>query len=317
MRGEPIINNTEKTELKDYLLGQLQEPDEDRVETRLLSDPQYGEEFDIVVNELTDQYVTGEMQGTERDQMERYFFASPARREKLRIAAALKEHKQHVRGGKRWVPSRELKIAASILIVFGLAFGIWWITKGDPDLDRKKGLAALQNAYREQRPVEPRISALAHAPFAVRRGPEVDNSMKDDLRRAELHLVQAVKDRPAPETYHALGKVYLAQGKPDDAIKQFEESLKSNQNNAQVYNDIGVAWLQKGDFSRSLDSFNKALQIDGNLQEALFNRALTYEKQSRKEEAKADWREYLKRDSSSPWAGEARQHLKTLESATD
>jgi tetratricopeptide (TPR) repeat protein len=279
----------------------------------LLSDPQYGEEFDVVVDELTDQYVTGEIQGVEREQMEQYFFAAPARREKLRMAAALKEYKQHVRGGKRWVSSRELKIAASILIVVGVAFGVWRLTKGDPDLELKKGLAALQDAYREQRPLEPRVSALAHAPFSVRRGPEVDNSIQDDLRRAELHLTQAVKDKPGPETYHALGKVFLAQGKPDDAIKQFQESLQGNPNNGQVYNDIGVAWLQKGDFNRSVDSFNMALQLDGNLQEALFNRALTYEKQSRAEEAKADWREYLKRDSSSPWAGEARQHLKLLD----
>ena len=52
-----------------------------------------------------------------------------------------------------------------------------------------------------------------------------------------------------------------------------------------------------------------ALQLDGNLLEALFNRALCYEKQSRSDEAKADWNEYLKRDSTSPWADEARRHL--------
>ena len=279
----------------------------------MLSDPDYGEEFDIVADELTDQYVAGEIQGAERAQVERYFFASPARRQKLRIAAALKEHKQRVRGGKRWVPSRELKIAASILIVVGLAFGVWRLTKGDPDLELKKGMAALQDAYREQRPLEPRVSALAHAPFSTRRGPEVDNSMTDDLRRAELHLGQAVKDKPAPEVHHALGKVYLAQGRFDEAMKEFEGSLKGDQNNAQVYNDIGVAWLQKGDFNRSLENFNKALQLDGNLHEALFNRALSYEKQSRTEQAKADWGEYLKRDPSSPWAAEARQHLKLLD----
>jgi len=57
----------------------------------LLSDPVYIEEFDVVVDELTDQYVAGEVPDAEREQMERHFFASPARREKLRIAAALKE----------------------------------------------------------------------------------------------------------------------------------------------------------------------------------------------------------------------------------
>ncbi|HEU5131282.1 MAG TPA: tetratricopeptide repeat protein, partial [Pyrinomonadaceae bacterium] len=80
-------------------------------------------------------------------------------------------------------------------------------------------------------------------------------------------------------------------------------------NQAQIYNDLGVAWLEKGDFNRSLESFNKALQLDSNLSEALFNRALCYERQSRFAEAKADWNEYLKRDSSSPWADEARRHL--------
>jgi tetratricopeptide (TPR) repeat protein len=290
------------------LLGRLHDPDEERVETRLLADPDYGEEFDIVVDELTDQYVAGEIQGAERAEMERHFFAAPARREKMRIAAALKEHKQHVRGGKRWVPPRELRIAASILIVFGLAFGVWWISRSDSD-ELNKGLSALQAAYREQRPLEPRVSALAHSPFSQRRGPEVADSMKDTLRRAELHLEQAVKDKPTAEAHHALGKVFLAQGRFDEAIKEFDEALKANQNNAQIYNDLGVAWLEKGDFNRSLENFNKALQLDPHLNEALFNRALTYEKQSRSEAAKADWSEYLKRDSSSPWAAEARQHL--------
>ena len=313
MGGTLIIEQTEKTELKDYLLGRLGLEDEERVEIRLLSDPVYLEEFDVVVNELTDQYVTGDVQGAERDQMERYFFASPARREKLRIAAALKE-RQHVGVAKPWLPSRELRIAASILIICGLTFGVWWAFKnGDSEFD--KGLVALRSAYGEQRPVEPRVSALPHSRFSSTRGSSVNEQMTDQLRRAELHLAQAVRDKPTPEAHHALGKVYLAQRKFDEAIREFEQSLSGNKNPAQVYNDLGVAWLEKSDFNRSLDSFNKALHLDSNLLEALFNRALCYEKQSRVEEAKADWNEYLKRDSSSPWADEARQHLKTGSSA--
>ena len=305
--GGIIITQTEKTELKDYLLGRLREEDEERVEIRLLSDEVYGEEFDIVVDELTDQYVTGEVQGAEREQMERYFFASPARREKLRIAAALKERQPSV-VTKPWVPSRELRIAASILIVVGLAFGIWWaLAGGDSEFD--KGLAALQTAYAGQRPFEPRVSALPYSTFSQTRGAADNDQSKDNLRRAQLHLEEAVRTKPTPEAHHALGKVYLAQGKFDDAIKEFEQSLSGNKNQAQIYNDLGVAWLQKGDSSRSIDSFNKALQLDGNLLEALFNRALAYEKQSRFDDAKTDWNEYLKRDSTSPWADEARRHL--------
>ena len=273
-----------------------------------MSDPVYIEQFDVVVNELTDRYVAGEVQGAERAQMEGYFFASPARREKLRIAAALKE--RQLTNRKRWLPSRELRIAASILIIVGLTFGIWYATKsGESEFD--KGLLALQAAYGQQRPIKPRISALPYSNYSQIRGTSVDDERTDNLRRAELHLLQAVKDTPTPEAHHALGKVFLAQGRFDDAIREFKNSLSGSKNQAQIYNDLGVAQLEKGEYSSCLASFNKALQLDGNLQEALFNRALAYEKQSRVEEAKVDWNEYLKRDSTSPWANEARRHLDT------
>jgi len=309
LRGVLIIDQSEKTELRDYLLGRLKDDAEEKVEVRLLSDPVYGEEFDVVVDEITDQYVTGEVQGPEREQIERYFLASPARREKLRIAAALKE-RQHAATPKRWVPSRELRIAASILIVVGLSFGVWWgLHNRESELD--KGLRALQTAYGEQRPIKARVSALPYAPFSSTRGSKADDQLNDNLRLAELSLAQAVKDKPTPEAHHALGKVYLAQGKSDAAISEFKQSLSGSRNQAQIYNDLGVAWMEKGDFNQSLENLNKALQLDGNLPDALFNRALCYEKQSRFPEAKADWTQYLKRDSSSPWAEEARQHLST------
>ena len=271
-----------------------------------MSDPVYIEEFDVVVDELTDQYVAGEVQDAEREQLERYFFASPARREKLRIAAALKERQQTNR--RRWLPPPELRIAASILIIAGLAFGIWWALRGG-ESEFDKGLAALHTAYAGQRPIEARISALPYSTYSQTRGTGVNDKRTDDLRLAQLHLEQAVKEKPSPETHHALGKVYLAQGKLDEAIKEFDQSINGSKNQAQVYNDLGVAWLEKGEYTRSIDNFNKALQLDGNLHDALFNRALAYEKQSRFNEAKADWNEYLKRDSTSPWAAEARRYL--------
>jgi tetratricopeptide (TPR) repeat protein len=303
LRGVLIIDQTEKTELRDYLLGRLKEEAEEQVEIRLLSDPVYGEEFDIAVDELTDQYVAGEVEGAERKQFERYFFAAPVRREKLRIAAALKERQT---ASTRWVPSRELKIAASILIIVGLTFGIWWARKGgDSELD--KGLRVLQTAYGEQRPIEARVSALPYSRFSSTRGSQ--DRTKEEFRLAELHLAQAVSNKPTPEAHHALGKVYLAQGKFDQAISEFEQSLSGSQNQAQVYNDIGVAWMEKGELNRSLVGFSKALELDGNLPDALFNRALCYERQSRIDDAKAAWNEYLKHDSASPWADEAHQHL--------
>ena len=272
----------------------------------MLSDPVYIEELDVVVDELTDRYVAGEVQDAERQQMEQHFFAAPARREKLRIAAALKERQQTNR--RRWLSSPELRIAASILIIAGLTFGIWWARRGG-ESEFDKGLAALQTASAGQRTIEARVSALPYSTYSQTRGNSVNDQRTDNLRRAQLHLEQAVKEKPTPEAHHVLGKVYLAQGRLDEAIKEFDQSINGSKAPAQNFNDLGVAWLEKGDYNRSLDSFNKALQLDGSLQEALFNRALAYEKQSRFDEAKTDWNEYLKRDSTSPWADEARRHL--------
>lgn len=87
--GVSIIAEDEKTELKRYLLGQLAEPDAERLEMRLLTEPAFVEEFDVMVDEITASYVAGQFAGEEKQQVERYFFQSPERRQKLEFMAEL------------------------------------------------------------------------------------------------------------------------------------------------------------------------------------------------------------------------------------
>ena len=72
------------------MLGQLIEEAEEQVELRLLNDAAYAEEFDVIVDEITDQYVADGFQGEERERVEQYFFKSADRRDKLKFAIALK-----------------------------------------------------------------------------------------------------------------------------------------------------------------------------------------------------------------------------------
>lgn len=286
-----------------------------------MTEPEFAEEFDIAVDDLTDAYVAGEIQGEDRERAERYFFKSPERQNKLKYALALKAYKSRP---AKWWASPQLRIAASILIIVGVSFGVWRAFNNESELD--KGRLALVAAYRDRRTTESRISTVPHSPYSQTRGGTVDDAASDNLRRAELHLSEAVKDTPSAATHHALGQVYFAERRFDLALEQFDASLKYDQNNPQVYNDIGVTLLEKASSSanppppsaqeelhRALDNFNKALQLAPNLSDATFNRALVYEKLSRREEAKAEWRNYLNRDSSSPWALEARRHLSVLE----
>jgi len=89
LRGESIIAEDHTTELKRYLLGQMGEPEEERLEMRLVSDPGFVEEFDMMVDEITAAYVAGQFAGAEKEQVERYFLRSPERRTKLEFMAEL------------------------------------------------------------------------------------------------------------------------------------------------------------------------------------------------------------------------------------
>ncbi|HKO98904.1 MAG TPA: CHAT domain-containing protein [Pyrinomonadaceae bacterium] len=319
------MDGAEQPKLRQYLLGQLTEAEDEQVELRLLSDPEFAEEYDMVVNEITDDYIAGSLAGEELKQVERHFFQSPERRNRLKFAQALKVRKSEIKTGKArksWLRPY-LAIAASLVLAVG-AFYVWRMQSKNSELN--KGLAALQSAYREQRPFEARISTFVYAPYATTRGPGTDRVDQNELQLAELTLRQALKTNETPAVHHGLGKVLLAKKHFDDAIKEFDEALKGDPNNAQLYSDLGAAWLEKAktdlgkdpakgmeEMGRSLENLSHALELNPNLLEARFNRALSRQYQNLYNESEADWREYLKRDSSSQWAAEATQNLKLIQ----
>jgi len=87
-----------QNEVRRYLLGELEEAEQERIELRLLTDPSFGEEFDTVVNELTDQYVREELTVDERKRAEKHFLSAPERRGKLEFATELLSRADAERG---------------------------------------------------------------------------------------------------------------------------------------------------------------------------------------------------------------------------
>ncbi|HEV7892237.1 MAG TPA: hypothetical protein VGP08_16440 [Pyrinomonadaceae bacterium] len=78
--------------LKRFLLGELPEGGRGEVEERLFSDPEYFRQFRAAEDELTDEYLYGDLDADERERFETYFLTTPERRESLRIARALKQY---------------------------------------------------------------------------------------------------------------------------------------------------------------------------------------------------------------------------------
>jgi CHAT domain-containing protein len=337
--GALAMAQAEEIKIRKYVLGQLSGAEEEQLELRLLTEPDFAEEYDIVVNELTDDYIAGKFEGEELEQMEEHFFKSTARQEKLKFALALnapgvKKLKTDM-DAKRHLPRRfrrYLAIAASLALLAGGSFYIWRVLSNNSELN--KGLAALQSAFRDKRPLEARISKFDYAPYSTTRGTEPEKIDQDELRLAELTLLEAAKKHATPAVHHGLGKVYLAKKDFDKAIKEFDEALKGDSKNAQLYSDLGAAWLEKGkidigrgkanprgsesgkameDFARSLENLKHARELNPNLLEALFNTALVHEEMALPREAEEDWKKYLEQDSNSRWAEEARRHLNEIE----
>jgi CHAT domain-containing protein/tetratricopeptide (TPR) repeat protein len=330
---------TDRSVLRRFLLGELTHDDEtrDAVEERLMTDDAYFEEYELVKEELIDEYAEGEMTSNERKKFEKHFLTSAGRHRDLRVAQAFipespslseKQLDKTSPGWSltAWFSPPTLRAAATALAVIAVAF-IVWLAFVRSSTNVSQGLQALNDAYRQERPIEARVSGFQHAPWANTRGGDEVKFDHNARSRAEVLLHSAAEKSPGSASEHALGKLLLFEGQSDDAIRHLEEALKTDGNNPRIHSDLGAAWLergqrelQKGDeaassesFGKSLDHLQRALEFDPALLDALFNRALVREQLKLFHLAQDDWKTYLQKDSTSPWADEARQKLKALQ----
>lgn len=110
----------------------MSETEVEEVELRLLSDAAYGEELDMVVNELTDQYVAGDFSPEDGTRFKDYFFQSAERRRKLEVARQLQEYAATpVTSGSNklshlWLPQGfTARAMATLLVVVAVGLGIF------------------------------------------------------------------------------------------------------------------------------------------------------------------------------------------------
>jgi anti-sigma factor RsiW len=69
-----------------YLLGDVPEDEQIRIEERFFTDDEYFEQLLALEDDLIDDYVNGELTDREREQFEEYFLAPPTRRQRVEFA---------------------------------------------------------------------------------------------------------------------------------------------------------------------------------------------------------------------------------------
>lgn len=326
--------------IKEYLLGALSDEAQRRgIEEKILLHDDFNEQLLIAEDELIDEYLAGDLADAENESFNRFFLITQERKQRLRLIRNLRKYAMQSEtqivkqsspektGRFNWrelfsSPSVRLAATAVLLIIVGVV--VWRVAFYESDVD--KGLAQLRAAYSGQRPTESRSTAgFAYAPLIVTRGSEPVLGDKKARERAYVDLFAAADDSTDAKAHHALGLYYLAEKQFDNALNEFNTALKFAPNDAKLQNDIGAVYLEKAkqaaaesgevmeNLARALQFVNRALEIDSLLLEALFNKALILQKMPQlTNQAREAWEEYLKKDSTSPWADEARKNLEEL-----
>jgi CHAT domain-containing protein/Flp pilus assembly protein TadD len=346
--------------IRRYLLDDASDEERRQVEARLLEDDDYGEWLLLIEGELIDDYARGAMPAREQELFARNFLLTPRRRQDLIIAQEMTNHgatdslrlgeaagqetnmaaetrttKGSIRQAQAIESGRERnwrqmlfspgwKIAAYAALALGIGLAAWQWPRDESEA--KESMIALIQAYSEYRPIESRISGFNYAQFDQARDASANDSGYAAREHAEVLIRSMERKNHSPAALHLLGRLYLAKKEYDKAVAQLLAAQTGDPNNAQIYNDLGAAMLEKAKAIRaddtsgerlaaagqSVEYLNKSLELDSSSTEALFNRALCFELLKNSPRAKEDWENYLQKDPSSQWAEEAKRRLARL-----
>ena len=102
-------------------------------------------------------------------------------------------------------------------------------------------------------------------------------SILGNQEQAELYFRNSIKSAKDPtDAQFALGKLLIEDGRLNEAIEQLSPIVKRNVRRTDVWCKLGIAHQQMGNFSKAIESYSKAVQIDGNSWEAILGLQTAY-----------------------------------------
>ncbi len=100
----------------------------------------------------------------------------------------------------------------------------------------------------------------------------------EEYQQAYQELEDARKDGSA-EAYLYLGRAYEATGDYNYASNVYNAFLATGAADAEIYNQLGLCELQKGEYQKALDAFQAGLKVENNniIQTLSYNEIVAYE----------------------------------------
>jgi tetratricopeptide (TPR) repeat protein len=206
--------------------------------------------------------------------------------------------------------------AAVVLLAVGVGWLAWtrW-TAGAP-------ARLIARAYTQQRPFEFRIPGASYAVVRQeRRGTGSTFQKPSALLEAEAGVARELEKYPDDVKWLELrARVEMLGREPDAAISTLQHALERKPDDPDLMADLGMAYALRAegpnhdvDFGYAIEYLGRSLKAKPNSPEAIFNRAVVYERMLLIEDAIHEWRHYLELDASGSWRAEAQRHLAELE----
>lgn len=120
---------------------------------------------------------------------------------------------------------------------------------------------------------------------------------KYPLGHAVDEFLSAIKLKPDYwEAYYHLGLTYVEIGRLEDAEENIKKALELQQlksGKSDLHDELGNVYLMQGKYSDAINEYEKAVNLDKNNVEAIYDIAMAYEKVGNKEKAVESYKKFI------------------------
>ncbi|HEY2664131.1 MAG TPA: hypothetical protein VGI47_07300, partial [Candidatus Binataceae bacterium] len=215
------------------------------------------------------------------------------------------------------IPTRVAPWLVSMAVVAVGAGWLGWHLRVANDPSR-----LIAKAYTQQRPFEFRIAGAGHAAVRLERAAAGSHFQRpSELLEAEARIARELENDPSSRRWLQLrARAELLAWDPDTAIATLERAQAQEPGDPSLLADVGVAYALRAeaqnravDYGYAIEYLSRSLKATPNSPEAVFNRAVVYDRMYLYEDGALEWRRYLEVERDGAWREEARRRLDELE----